>query len=119
LLLTLKYGLYLLLDRFLNKGQDEFKKALQGAKDILGKEDVSEIDAYTSYVSLYKSMMQLVLKADKSELCKAITNTEEINLSLYTENSKTKLYGFLSSSIDSNMPLRGGAAYGARFESRF
>ncbi len=83
------------LDRFLNKGQDEFKKALQGAKDILGKEDVSEIDAYTSYESLYKSMMQLVLKADKSELCKAITNTEEINLSLYTENSKTKLLSVL------------------------
>ncbi|WP_156174340.1 penicillin binding protein PBP4B [Clostridium sp. C8] len=83
------------LDRFLSKGQDEFKKALQGAKDILSKEEISEIDSYTSYESLYKSMMQLVLKADKSELCKAIANTEEINLSLYTENSKTKLLSVL------------------------
>jgi len=79
------------LDRFLNKGQDEFKNALKAAKDILAVEDTSEIDVYKAYEALYNSMMNLKLKADKVELCKAITDAEKVNLSLYTENSKAKL----------------------------
>ena len=79
------------LDRFLNKGQEEFKNSLKSAKDILEVEDAAEIDVYKVYEALYNSMMNLELKADKTKLYEAITESEKINLNLYTENSKAGL----------------------------
>ena len=79
------------LDRFLSKGQEEFKNALKAAKDILATEEPAEIDVYKLYEALYNSMMNLELKAEKGELCKTIIEAEKINLNLYTENSKSEL----------------------------
>ncbi|MBE6052726.1 MAG: LPXTG cell wall anchor domain-containing protein, partial [Clostridium sartagoforme] len=79
------------LDRFLNKGQEEFKNALKAAKDILAVEDAAEIDIYKAFEALYNSMMNLELKADKAELCIGIADAEKINLSLYIENSGAEL----------------------------
>lgn len=79
------------IDRFLSDGKEEFMNALQLANDILVVEDASEIDVYKIYEELYNSMMNLQLKAEKGELCKAIIEAEGIDLDLYTENSKNIL----------------------------
>ena len=79
------------IDRFLSTGKEEFINSLQLANDILLLEDVSQIDIYIVYEDLYSAMMNLELKADKSELCKAIIEAENINLDLYTENSSEAL----------------------------
>ena len=90
------------LDRYMNKGQEDFKNALKAAKEILKVENASEIDVYKVYEALYKSMMNLELKADKTELSKAIAEAEKINLSGYTENSKAEL----SSAIEAAKLIR-------------
>jgi LPXTG-motif cell wall-anchored protein len=79
------------LDRYLRKGQDEFKNALANAKVILELEEVSEFEIYEAYKTLYNSMMKLELKADKSSLYNTIISVEKVNLNEYTENSKTSL----------------------------
>ncbi len=79
------------LDRFLSDGKEGFINALQLANDILVVEDASEIDVYKIYEELYNAMMNLQLKSEKGELCKAIIEAEGIDLELYTENGKDVL----------------------------
>lgn len=65
------------LDVYITEGKEEFKTALQEAKDVIANGDAIQQDVEDAYKQLLSAMNQLVKKGDKTNLNKVIELAEE------------------------------------------
>lgn len=65
------------LDVYITEGKEEFKTALQEAKDVIANGDAMQQDVEDAYKQLLSAMNQLVKKGDKTNLNKVIELAEE------------------------------------------
>lgn len=75
------------LMNYVDAGQKEFTDALAAAKEVLSDGDALQGDADDAWDALVGAMENLRLKADKDALEDILNEAEELDLSLYTEES--------------------------------
>ena len=75
------------LSKYVEAGQAEFTEALAKAKEVLSDGDAFQEDIDNAWNALVDAISNLRLKADKSILEDLINEAEEIDTSLYTEES--------------------------------
>ena len=75
------------LTQYVEAGQAEFTDALAKASEVLEDGDAFQEDVDSAWNSLVEAILNLRMKADKSVLEDLISQTEGLDLSMYTEES--------------------------------
>lgn len=75
------------LDSYAETGKAEFIEALESARTVYDDPDAMQKEVDSAWMTLLEKTADLRLKADKSALEELISETESVDLSVYTEES--------------------------------
>ena len=75
------------LTSYVEEGQKEFTDALTAARKVYDSKDAMQTEVDQAWKDLLRAMANLRLKADKDALEELVSGVEEMDLSMYTEES--------------------------------